>query len=108
MSNEPIFPELNEPARYGTRRIPVVALGLSLSNFFATTYVLCVLFDLWVPEFAMNSAWGTFLPGFEWLSWSSFALGLVEALAYGWYIALVFGPLYNYFVTRSAWPQNTN
>ena len=41
-----------------------------------------------------------FLPGFELLSWRSFFLGLAESFAWGWYVALVFGPLYNFFVRR--------
>ncbi len=82
-------------------RIPVVALGIRLGSFFALTFVLCVLFDLWFPELAMNPTWSPLLPGFTWLTWPSFFLGLVETFAYGWYIALVFGPLYNFFAMRS-------
>ena len=41
------------------------------------------------------------LPGFVWLSWKSFFLGLVEAYAYGWYLALVWIPIYNYFSARA-------
>ncbi len=78
-------------------RISIPALGTSLGLFFAITFTLCVLFDLWVPSMAMNSLWAPLLPGFTWISWSSFLLGLVETFAYGWYIALIFAPLYNYF-----------
>lgn len=88
------------PAR-GASRIPVVALGMSLGSFLALTFVLCVLFDLWFPSRAMNAVWAPMLPGFTWISWSSFGLGLLEAFAYGWYVALVFGPLYNFFAARS-------
>jgi hypothetical protein len=35
-----------------------------------------------------------------WISWSSFGLGLIEAFAYGWFVALIFGPLFNYFSAR--------
>ncbi len=100
---------LEQQARPGTPlpvrsvpRIPVMALGTSLGSFFALTFVLCVLFDLWFPELAMNPAWAPLLPGFTWISWVSFLLGLIEAFAYGWYIALVFGPLYNFFARRFA------
>lgn len=82
-------------------RIPVVALGMSLGSFLALTFVLCVLFDLWFPALAMNPVWAPLLPGFTWISWASFLLGLIEAFAYGWYVSLIFGPLYNFFVTRS-------
>jgi len=82
--------------------IPVLALGLSLGSFFALTYVLCVLFDLWFPALAMNPVWAPLLPGFTWISWPSFLLGLIETVAYGWYIALIFGPLHNYFARKFA------
>ncbi len=81
-------------------RIPVAALGMSLGLFLGVTYILCVLFDLWLPELAMNRTWALLLPGFKWLSWPSFFLGLAETFAYGWYIALVFAPLYNFFAGR--------
>lgn len=81
-------------------RLPVFALGMSLGLFLALTYVLCVLFDLWFPGQAMYETWLRLLPGFTWLTWPSFFLGLIESFAYGWYVALVFGPLYNFFAAR--------
>jgi hypothetical protein len=83
------------------RTIPVLALGMGLSLFLAFSYVLCVAGYLVFPGLPINHAALTiFLPGFELLSWSKFFLGLFESLAYGWYIALIFGPLYNFFATR--------
>ena len=81
-------------------RLSVGALGMSLGLFLAITYLACVLFDLWFPALAMNAVWSPLLPGFSWLSWSSFFVGLVESFAYGWYVALVFGPLFNFFSRR--------
>ena len=40
------------------------------------------------------------LPGFTWLTWPSFLLGLIEAFLYGIYFGLVFVPLYNFFQSR--------
>jgi len=98
---------IDNPARAGTPlearsvpRIPVLALGMSLGLFIVVTYVLCVLFDLWFPTQAMHPAWTPLLPGFTWLTWPSFFLGLAEAFAYGWYVALVFAPLYNFFAAK--------
>jgi hypothetical protein len=34
------------------------------------------------------------------LTWRSFLLGLIESFGWGWYVSLIFGPLYNYFVAR--------
>lgn len=81
-------------------RVPVIALGMSLGLFLAITFVLCVLFDLWFPGQAMYQTWLRLLPGFTWLTWPSFFLGLIQSFAYGWYVALVFGPLYNVFAGR--------
>jgi hypothetical protein len=85
-----------------TPQIPVISLGMSLGLFLAITFTLCVGFDLVVPGQAMYGSWLSLLPGFTWLSWPSFFLGLAESFAYGWYGALVFGPLYNFFAARSA------
>ena len=82
-------------------RIPVMALGLSLSLFLSITFVLCVGFDLLFPGQAMYQSWFRLLPGFTWLSWPSFFLGLAESFSYGWYVALVFAPLYNFFAAHS-------
>jgi hypothetical protein len=81
--------------------ISLVALGHTASIFLAVTFTLCVLFDLLFPEHAMFEVWRRLLPGFEWLTWKSFLLGLIESYGYGWYFALVWAPLYNFFVGRA-------
>ena len=50
----------------------------------------------------MHGAWEQLLPGFEFISVSSFFLGLLESYAYGWYIAIVFVPLYRLFNRQTA------
>jgi hypothetical protein len=47
-------------------RIPIVALGWSLSLFLALSFVLCVLLGLVVPDFGLHQPWLQFLPGFTW------------------------------------------
>lgn len=76
------------------------AVGHATSLFLAITFALCVGFDLLFPQHAMFQAWQKLLPGFTWLSWGSFLLGLVESYGYGWYVALVWVPLYNVFAAR--------
>ena len=78
--------------------VPVIALGTSLGLFLAITFALRVGFDPLFPGQAMYESWLRLLPGF---TWPSFFLGLAESLAYGWYVALVFGPLYYIFAARS-------
>jgi hypothetical protein len=77
------------------QRLSLVACGYATSLFLAITFVLCVGFDLAFPQMAMSRSWQALLPGFTWLSWSSFLLGLVESYGYGWYVALIWVPLYN-------------
>ncbi len=71
----------------------VARLGWALGLFLALTYVLCVGFDLLWPQYAMYPVWSRLLPGFVWLDWGSFFLGLAESFLYGWYIAVVYVPL---------------
>ena len=82
-------------------RLRLVPLGLSLSLFLVISYVLCVLLGLIWPGGGLHQPWLQFLPGFTWLTWPSFFLGLVETFGYGWYIALVFAPLFNLFMARA-------
>jgi hypothetical protein len=83
-------------------RLPVFALGTSLSAFLAISYLLCVLYHIVFPNQTVTEMWFAMFPGFTWLTWQSFVLGLIESIALGWYAAFVFGPLYNFFAAR--WP----
>lgn len=76
--------------------------ALSLGVFLAVIYVLCVLFDLLLPAYAMKSAWSLLLPGFTWLTPSGFLLGLVESFIWGLLSGVIFVPIYNYFNERFA------
>ena len=92
------------PARTGKGQmstVNVVRLGLSLGTFFVISYVICIAGYLLLPGFPVqHGSLSIFLPGFELLSWQSFFLGLVESFIWGWYIAGVFVPLYNFFGRR--------
>jgi 2TM family of unknown function (DUF5676) len=73
-------------------------LGHSLSIFFVISFLLCMLWGAFTPQdLHMHRAWQELLPGFEWGSVTGIVIGLVETYLYGWYIALVFVPLYNFF-----------
>lgn len=75
------------------------AVGHATSLFLAITFALCVAFDLLFPAHTMYQAWQRLLPGFQWISWTSFGLGLVESYGYGWYFTLIWVPLYNVFAS---------
>lgn len=81
--------------------IPVIAFGMALSAFLAVSFGLCVLGYLVAPGLPVaHATLSLFLPGFELLSWASFGLGQVESIAWGWYVAIVFAPLYNFAVRK--------
>lgn len=75
--------------------ISLAGVGHASSVTLAISFALCVVFDLVFPEHAMYETWQKLLPGFAWISWRSFFLGLVEAYGYGWYFALIWVPIYN-------------
>jgi hypothetical protein len=84
-----------------TKGLSLFAFGQATSLFLAITFTLCVAFDLVFPQMAMYRSWQALLPGFTWISWSDFLLGLIESYGYGWYVALIWVPLYNVANTRS-------
>nr|WP_231617994.1 DUF5676 family membrane protein [Pseudoalteromonas sp. NZS127] len=78
-----------------------MAFGHASSLFISISFTLCVVFDLLFPQHAMYEVWLKLLPGFEWISWQSFFLGLVESYMYGWFITLIWVPLYNFFGSKA-------
>lgn len=81
--------------------ISLLGVGHATSLLLAISFVLCVAFDLLLPEHAMYETWQKLLPGFEWISWKSFFLGVIEAYGYGWFFALIWVPIYNFVVLRA-------
>jgi len=81
--------------------ISLLAVGHATSILLSISFALCVAFDLLFPEQAMYRSWQDLVPGFEWLSWKSFFLGLIETYAYGWYFALIWVPVYNFVSAKT-------
>jgi len=84
-----------------TKSIRIYPVGMSLGVLLAFSFALCVLFGLLFPWATMYQAWLPLLPGVSWISWPSALLGLVESFAYGWYIAVIFVPAWNFFSRRA-------
>ncbi len=78
--------------------ISLLGVGHATSLTLAISFALCVAFDFLFPQQAMYETWQKLLPGFEWISWKSFFLGLIEAYGYGWFFALIWVPIYNVVV----------
>ena len=90
----------DSPARRAAL-IAVVPLGMALGLFLVITYLACVALYLIAPDMGSGHAvLVLLLPGFKLLNWWSFFLGLIESFGYGWYVALILGPLYNFFAAR--------
>jgi hypothetical protein len=87
--------------RIALTRVPVAPLGMALAAFLMISYTLCVLLVFIAPGQGLHQAWLQFLPGFEW-TWTGYFIGLAENFVYGWYVALVFAPLYNWFAEKWA------
>ena len=61
----------------------VVALSLALT--FAVSYLVCVVWGLVMPaSLHMHGFLELILPGFSWLSWPTFLLGLAESFLLGY------------------------
>lgn len=74
----------------------------SLGILAAITFILCVIYGLIVPS-SLHTArvLEEVLPGFKWLTFVGFSLGLIESFLYGAYVGLVFVPIYNFLERRS-------
>jgi hypothetical protein len=80
--------------------LQVRTIGISLTVFFVFSFVLCVLGGILFPGMIVHRMLDLLLPGFEWLSWRSFLVGLVGSVGWAWYIALVLVPIYNFVQAR--------
>ncbi len=80
--------------------IPLVPFGLSLSIFLAVSFLLCAVADVipWLKDFHFLKA---LYPDIDWARPEMIAVGVVWAFLSGWYVALGFGSLYNFFVARA-------
>lgn len=78
--------------------LSIEAVGWSMSLFFLITYLLCIASAAIMPDWKWHEPWLQFFPGFQWLTVTGFLIGFGEAFLYGWYVALIFVPLYNFFV----------
>jgi hypothetical protein len=74
----------------------------SLASFAAISFSLCVGYGLVAPA-AFHAAWllEALLPGFKWLSVSSFVLGFIETALYGACAGFLYSALYNFFARRT-------
>lgn len=78
----------------------IVPFAVTLSAFFAVTFLLCLGAGLILPTAGMRMALEAVLPGFVWLNLTSVIVGLFWSFAYAWYIAVLLVPIRNYVYRR--------
>ncbi len=78
------------------RALRAIPLALSLATFLSISFLACLALALVVPDRGLHGPWLQFFVGFSW-TWQGIALGLVESVAYGFFVGVVFAPIYNYF-----------
>ena len=86
-------------------RLSIVPLGMSLGFTFVVSYVLCVAYGMLGFQQGMHQLLFQIFPGFTWITWPSFFLGLLWSFVFGWYVAIlravVFVPLFDVFAART-------
>ena len=92
----------NSAAPAHTHRLSAFVVGHAMALFLVITFLLCVLLSFVFSRPEFHTVWFQMLPGVAPLTWTSGLLGVVETALYGYYIALVFVPLYNWMARRVA------
>ena len=78
-------------------------IAWTLAIFSAVVFTFDILAGLLFPHWwVMQNLYEFLLPGFTFISWGTFFLGLVESFIGGFLTAALFIPLYNYFISREA------
>ena len=80
-----------------SKRIRIYPVGMSLGTLLSLGFVICVLFGLLFAWATMYQLWLPLLPGVTWITWPGVLVGLAESFAYGWFVALILVPAWNYF-----------
>lgn len=78
-------------------------IAWTLAVFSAVVFIFDVLAGLLFPNWwVMQNLYEFLLPGFTFISWGTFFLGLVEIFVGGFLTAVLFVPIHNYFISREA------
>lgn len=84
------------------KRLPFFPIARTLYILFAAVFSLDILAGVLFPNwYVMQKAWELVLPGSTFISWGAFFTGLVESFIGGFLTAVLFVPIYNFFVGRT-------
>lgn len=90
--------EENVSVRPAGARLAIGIVGMSLCAFLIITFAVCVAGYILLPSVPItHAALSLFLPNFSGLDWKAIFVGLAASVFWGWYIALLFCPIYNFF-----------
>lgn len=81
-------------------RIAIVPLALALSSFLAVSFLLCAIGEL-IPILRGFHFLKALYPDVDWTRPAIIGIGVLWAFFAGWYVALVFGLLYNFFASKA-------
>ncbi len=85
------------------KTLPFWPIAWTLASFATIVFSLDMLLGVLFPNWwVMQKIYELLLPGFTFISWGTFLLGLVESFAGGFLTAVLFVPLYNFFAGREA------
>ncbi|MDI1238125.1 MAG: DUF5676 family membrane protein [Polaromonas sp.] len=74
----------------------VVSWALGVTSMIS--FLVCVSYGLATPtSLHMSGFLEQVLPGFKWLTWPGFFIGLIESFLYGAYAGMVYVPVFNFF-----------
>lgn len=83
------------------KTLPFQPIAWTLAVIAAVVFALDMLFGVLFPDWwVMQKAWEFVLPGFTFISWGAFFLGLVESFIGGFLTAVIFVPIWNFFAAR--------
>ena len=80
--------------------LSIKVVSLALGIFTAITFILCVICGLLMPQGQHGRALEILLPGFQWLTFGNFCLGLLESILAGVYTGSVFVSIHNAIACR--------
>ena len=84
----------------------IKAVTWSLAIWSAFTFVFCVVYGMVTPaSMHMTAFLEQMLPGFIWLTWLGFFVGLLQSFLYGAYAGLVYVPIYNFLHRKWGTPR---
>ncbi len=83
------------------KRLPYWPMAWTFAIFFAVVFTLDVLAGVLFPKWwVMQNFYELLLPGFTFISWGAYILGLVEIFIGGILTAVILVPIWNFFAAR--------